>query len=282
MQGGHAEFTLFGAHLLGHHQSAAVAVIPRHQLVAHRFRPHLPSVERGVRLNAKPDLDGLAPQPLQRGQPDLLICLRRMAGLTVFTGCTNMPGGGTTSGGICQPGVEPCQSALNCDEDMDSCVVCTIHTDCDNGLYCDGIERCENGICEFGPEPCPSTLNCDEEADECRLATLTVSPDNLLQSSWIPLPLFLRIVGTGTHFDASSIITFNPDGAVIAFSFLGDEEHLFLIGLLMPAWLAPEQSLEITVTTDTEEVAETLDIMRFPFMLDGGKETKKIIEFLKI
>ena len=41
-------------------------------------------------------------------------------------------------------------------------------SDCDNGLYCDGEETCDEatGMCEDGEEVCPNGI-CDELNDEC-------------------------------------------------------------------------------------------------------------------
>ena len=38
---------------------------------------------------------------------------------------------------------------------------------CDDGLWCNGIESCENNECVSGTDPCLPSLVCDEVADEC-------------------------------------------------------------------------------------------------------------------
>ncbi len=35
---------------------------------------------------------------------------------------------------------------------------------CDDGCYCNGIERCEAGVCAAGAEPCTDTIECTESA----------------------------------------------------------------------------------------------------------------------
>ena len=86
--------------------------------------------------------------------------------------------------------------------------------------------------------------------------------------------LLLRIVGTETHFDGSSSkVSFDPNGAVMALPMLGDRRHIFMIGLLMPEWMSPAESIEVTVTTGSENVSETLNLNSLPFMLDMEGET---------
>ena len=42
---------------------------------------------------------------------------------------------------------------------------CSADADCDDGLFCDGVERCVSGTCVPGATPC--VTSCDESADEC-------------------------------------------------------------------------------------------------------------------
>ncbi len=80
--------------------------------------------------------------------------------------------------------------------------------------------------------------------------------------------LLLRIVGTETHFDGSSQVTFNPPNGVMAIPILGDRKHIFMIGLLMPGWISAAESIEMTVTTGSETASETLKLNSLPFMLE--------------
>ncbi len=43
---------------------------------------------------------------------------------------------------------------------------CFDDADCDDGLFCNGVEGCADGICLPGDNPCPD-LMCDEYADSC-------------------------------------------------------------------------------------------------------------------
>lgn len=154
---------------------------------------------------------------------------------------------------------------------------CTSDVECDDGIFCNGAETCMDGTCRPGTDPCPAGTECIEEADECReqipVPNVLVKPDLLLQSRWIPLPVFISIEGSDTHFDVSSSVTFNPVSAIWALPHLVvDENNIFIIGLLMPLWLAPVSSVDVTVTTGSEEVLGNLNIELFPFLLDQEKD----------
>lgn len=81
------------------------------------------------------------------------------------------------NGGTCVAGSASCTAQQTCDEANDICndVSCVTDSDCDNGLYCDGVEFCnENNECEFGtPVICEDGLfcngisTCDEDIDSC-------------------------------------------------------------------------------------------------------------------
>jgi hypothetical protein len=85
--------------------------------------------------------------------------------------------------------------------------------------------------------------------------------------------MFMRIEGSDIHFDASSTVTFNPASALFSLPLVVDEESIFIIGLLMPSWLTgPLNSLDVMVTTGSEEVYESLNIELLSFILDEGRE----------
>lgn len=44
--------------------------------------------------------------------------------------------------------------------------ICTVGGDCDDGLYCNGLEVCTTGFCAPGIDPCPGQ-GCDEVSDTC-------------------------------------------------------------------------------------------------------------------
>ncbi len=43
---------------------------------------------------------------------------------------------------------------------------CTLDSDCDDALFCNGSETCSGGVCMAGSNPCPGQL-CDEATDAC-------------------------------------------------------------------------------------------------------------------
>ena len=158
--------------------------------------------------------------------------------------------------GACESGIIPCvDEGLVCDEENDQCVDCVSNEACDDGEFCNGQEVCINRRCQSGADPCSEpTPECDEKQDICiEGPSIQLFPNSQLQLRWMPLLMFLRIVGTNTHFDGSTEVIFDPPGTVMDFPpILGDEKHLFMIGLLMPSWLAPTESVNVTVSTPTE------------------------------
>lgn len=50
---------------------------------------------------------------------------------------------------------------------------CAANSDCDNLVYCDGVELCINNVCQAGEDPCPSQFEeCDEQTQSCVPITL--------------------------------------------------------------------------------------------------------------
>jgi hypothetical protein len=176
----------------------------------------------------------------------------------------------------CEHSGSPCPGHLACDEDNEECVEkeCETNEKCDDGQFCNGEETCENGLCQEGINPCTDpTPACDEEQDICiEGPSIQLLPNPCWQSHWIPLPMFLRIVGTNTHFDGFSRVTFDPPGTVMALPpIFGDAEHLLMIGLLMPGWLATVDSIEVKIKTGSELISETLILDSLPFMMEAQK-----------
>jgi hypothetical protein len=67
----------------------------------------------------------------------------------------------------CVSSGDPCAAAgTTCDEATAAClteVACTLDTDCDDGLFCNGLETCDltdpaNGVCADGTRPCADTI----------------------------------------------------------------------------------------------------------------------------
>jgi hypothetical protein len=203
-------------------------------------------------------------------------------------------------GGKCHSGSKPCSSELICNENEDVCVECLRDRDCYDGLFCSGLEICLNGICQPGTPRCQNddlfcngeescdeenkiclhngnpclepTPICDEEDDICTpvtpLPTILLDPDSHYQGRWLPLPLFITIEGSGTHFNRSSSVTFIPSDLLAAIPLVKDKETIFLIGFVMPLIVTPYCSVDITVTTDSEEVSAPFTLELFSFFLN--------------
>jgi Cys-rich repeat protein len=64
-----------------------------------------------------------------------------------------------------------CAEGETCDEALNSCVAasgCTADIDCDDTLFCTGVESCVEGACVDGPgDPCAEGETCDEALDSC-------------------------------------------------------------------------------------------------------------------
>jgi hypothetical protein len=203
--------------------------------------------------------------------------------------------------GECRAGSNPCLPNLTCDEEKNECVECLHDWDCYDGFFCSGLETCvdetcqpgtprcqddgefcngeescdeENNICLNSGNPCfEPTPICDEEDDVCTsgtlLATILLTPETHYQSRWLPLPLFITIEGTGTHFNKSSSVTFTPPDALVAIPLVQDKETITIVGFVMPSLLAPYSSVDVTVTTDSEEVSATILFELFSFFLNA-------------
>ena len=61
----------------------------------------------------------------------------------------------------------PGETVENCPGDC-QLAACSADADCDDGLYCNGVETCLNGSCQSGlPPSCGSGKVCDEGLDAC-------------------------------------------------------------------------------------------------------------------
>ena len=58
---------------------------------------------------------------------------------------------------------------------------CSENVDCDNGLFCDGVEVCFNSSCISGAPPCIG-LSCDDGVDMCVDAVITLNPSVTFQT----------------------------------------------------------------------------------------------------
>ncbi len=105
-----------------------------------------------------------------------------------------------TAGGCCDEEADDCGETTTCTRDSqcddgnpctaDSCVSgccthdpeCSGKTACDDGVYCNGAERCVAGCCEPGAARCPDGECCDEDSqscDPCPCASGDECPENL-------------------------------------------------------------------------------------------------------
>ncbi len=71
------------------------------------------------------------------------------------------------------------------------CAECLDSADCDDGIFCNGSERCIAGVCVSGGDPCGGTT-CDEALDLC--------PDGVpSMSSWGSIVMILVLLTAGTR-----------------------------------------------------------------------------------
>ena len=61
------------------------------------------------------------------------------------------------------PDIESYRDAIGC---LTAGTNCTVDADCDDGLFCTGVERCSAGICTSDGDPCPGE-DCDEAIPQC-------------------------------------------------------------------------------------------------------------------
>lgn len=61
------------------------------------------------------------------------------------------------------PEIESYRDGLGC---LTAGAVCSIDADCNDDLFCTGVEHCSGGVCGSDGDPCPGE-DCDEESDTC-------------------------------------------------------------------------------------------------------------------
>ncbi len=185
---------------------------------------------------------------------------------------------------------------------------CNEDADCDDDVFCNGAETCEDGVCQDGtPVDCPDdgqfcngTESCNEQTDACvssgnpcgagtvcNEATDTCDPlvlasikellpPSWFQSRWVPILRLLRIIGSNTNFEARvSEVTFEPERAVWGFRpRVTDEENIRIWVYILPQWFSRplDGPVEVTVTTGSEVVSANWDIELLPFPLDAGSK----------
>jgi hypothetical protein len=65
-------------------------------------------------------------------------------------------------------------------------VPCVNPNDCDDGLFCTGVEQCVDGFCVAGQLPCSAAQICKEEIDEC-WDVVTIPVLCLKKRVWVPI-----------------------------------------------------------------------------------------------
>src|SRR3972149_6249507 len=103
--------------------------------------------------------------------------------------------------GICRPGPLPCDEEDICHEggnaiakgnhgddgddhgdhdgdDDDNCDECRNNEECDDGLFCNGVEKCIRHACVPGISPCAEDRVCDAHTDLCRPCIANIECDD--------------------------------------------------------------------------------------------------------
>ncbi len=89
---------------------------------------------------------------------------RRMHGTY---GIWSMDPGGRYWDGLTTNPASPGDIEVPDEEPPDGSQTCGSDAECDDGLFCNGQERCVNGTCAAGPRPCGPGLICNEATDTC-------------------------------------------------------------------------------------------------------------------
>jgi hypothetical protein len=98
-------------------------------------------------------------------------CLTDCNADAVADACVDLPSGAVDCNA--NGSADDCELAAGLAQDVDSNGVpddceCFALADCDDGLYCTGVESCIGGACVSTGDPCAgSLLTCDEMRDEC-------------------------------------------------------------------------------------------------------------------
>lgn len=145
-------------------------------------------------------------------------------------GCRNL-----FSDDSCDDGVE-CTTDL-CDRDTDRCVNEPCDGACDNGSFCDGVERCDSQLgCTLGPSACVLGLGCEMSA--CNETTDLCT--HTLPQGCVPPSVHLLVTDAeGTLFDVTPFGT--PTQVVLAPS-AGGASHLD-VAIVNGRWFAIQGSV---------------------------------------
>lgn len=89
---------------------------------------------------------------------------------------------------------------------------CNTDADCDDGLYCNGIEMCMNGACVAGAAPCGG-FECDDDIDACYEAADPFINEIHYDNVSTDKSEIVEIAGTvGTVLDGYTVYAYNGNG----------------------------------------------------------------------
>lgn len=178
---------------------------------------------------------------------------------------------------------------------------CLIHAQCDDGLYCNGAERCDGGHCVSGTPPCDELL-CDEEVGECvRSPCELASPPFLPGEQFGVLPGFVadEVSGMAASRRNFGILWIHNDdygdNRIMAITIAGALAATYTVGTgaidpedmaIGPGPLPGRDYLYLADIGDNDSVRSTIFVKRFlePLVPIGGpphSETISAVDVLR-
>lgn len=124
----------------------------------------------------------------------------------------------------------PCRATQTCDDDTRSCldVACTEDSECDNHIFCDGVEVCQTNVCVMDDSQ-PSCFylggKCDEDARHCHLPR---EHDAIHQERWLGAQQIQKSNANGTETTSSVVV--NITSLIVIGSVMG---VLFIVSLII-------------------------------------------------
>jgi hypothetical protein len=155
---------------------------------------------------------------------------------------------------------------------------CSNDQDCDDGIFCNGTERCRGEFgCEVAPSPCSNGDVCDEEADRCGVVDDPVTPDPMPDPDPpIPDP-FIEVIGTpqpGAVYSGcaplpeycTSLTYAYPAATRGRVLLVGEGDYALRFGCLLRG-----AGFEVARLLNEEDLNSTVDLSRFRALitLDG-------------
>jgi len=195
------------------------------------------------------------PVNLTRGNPDLTgINIRLKEGTTTTTTTIRPPSTTTTT-------LQPTTTTTSIEPE------CSENADCNDGLYCNGIETCVDGACERGADPCTAGEVCIEETDTCELPTRIEASTNAFGSVFLFLPGFVTIKGTGTDFTLfGSIINYEPPVLFKGVKVVNPlTQTITQFVIVLPSLLPNVPPYPATITVTVDGLSDDMEINAFPF-----------------